>query len=109
VQIARTVADSPLMKTAIAGADPNWGRIVSAAGYAGVPLDPAGMSLRINGSVLFEKGAPAAFDPAAVSASIRENRETHVALTLTEGDAQARFWTSDLTAEYVRINADYHT
>jgi glutamate N-acetyltransferase/amino-acid N-acetyltransferase len=109
VQIARTVADSPLVKTAIAGADPNWGRIVSAAGYAGVPLDPAGMSLRINGSVLFEKGAPAAFDPAAVSASIRENRETHVALTLTEGDAQARFWTSDLTAEYVRINADYHT
>ena len=107
--IARTVAHSALVKTAIAGADPNWGRIVSAAGYAGVPFDPSGLSLSINGFLLFDRGSPAAFDAAAVSAAIRERFEAHVALSLREGQAAARFWTSDLTAEYVRINADYHT
>ncbi len=108
-QIAKTVADSPLVKTAIAGADPNWGRIVSAAGYAGVPFDPAGVDLQVNGFTLYKAGAPATFDSAQVSASIKQNRETHVSLTFHEGNAAVRFWTSDLTAEYVRLNADYHT
>ncbi len=108
-QIARTVADSPLVKTAVAGADPNWGRIVSAAGYAGVEFDPRGVHLRINGFLLYEAGAPVAFDAARVSASIREHRETHVSLGFSEGNASIRFWTTDLTAEYVRLNADYHT
>ncbi len=108
-QIARTVADSPLVKTAIAGADPNWGRIVSAAGYAGVPFDPRGVDLRINDFLLYQRGAPVEFDAATVSASIREHRDTDVVLHFSEGDAQVRFWTTDLTAEYVRLNADYHT
>jgi glutamate N-acetyltransferase/amino-acid N-acetyltransferase len=108
-QIARTIANSPLVKTAIAGADPNWGRIVSAAGYAGVPFDPAGVDLRINGHLLYQRGAPVDFDAAQVSASIREHRDTHVQLQLREGDAGVRFWTTDLTAEYIRLNADYHT
>jgi len=108
-QIAKTVANSPLVKTAIAGADPNWGRIVSAAGYAGVPFDPAGVTLRINGFLLYEGGTPVGFDARAVSESIRSHRDTLVELELREGEAGTRFWTSDLTAEYVRLNADYHT
>ncbi len=108
-QIAKTVADSPLVKTAVAGADPNWGRIVSAAGYAGVPFDPAGVDLTINGFALYRAGAPLEFDAAKVSASIRESRETKVVLSFREGKGAVRFWTSDLTAEYVRLNADYHT
>jgi glutamate N-acetyltransferase / amino-acid N-acetyltransferase len=108
-QIARTVADSPLVKTAVAGADPNWGRIVSAAGYAGIEFDPTGVNLRINDFLLYEHGAPVAFDEARVSASIRENRDTHVILGFGEGSSRIRFWTTDLTAEYVRLNADYRT
>ncbi len=108
-EIARTVADSPLVKTAVAGADPNWGRIVSAAGYAGIEFDPAGVDLRINDHPLYEQGRPVEFDAAKVSASIRDNRDTHVDLRFREGEASVRFWTTDLTAEYVRLNADYHT
>ena len=109
VTIAKTIADSPLVKTAIAGNDPNWGRIVSAAGYAGVAFDPAKVSLLINGMLLYEHGAPVDFDAAAVSKSIKADRDTGILLLLDEGTASARFWTTDLTAEYVRLNADYHT
>jgi glutamate N-acetyltransferase/amino-acid N-acetyltransferase len=108
-QIARTIANSPLVKTAIAGADPNWGRILSAAGYAGIEFDPAAVELAINGQALYRAGAPAEFDAAQVSASIRDSRDTHVVLRFSEGNAKVRFWTTDLTAEYVRLNADYHT
>jgi glutamate N-acetyltransferase/amino-acid N-acetyltransferase len=107
--LAKTVANSPLVKTAISGADPNWGRIVSAAGYAEVPFDPNGVSLRVNGFSLYEKGAPTEFDGHAVSRSIRDNRDTLIQLEFSEGTAFRRFWTTDLTAEYVRLNADYHT
>lgn len=107
--IAKTVAESALVKTAIAGGDPNWGRIVSAAGYAGVPFDPAKVSLRLNGFPLYERGAPVAFDELAVSNSIREHRDTSIELSFGEGSSKVRFWTTDLTAEYVRLNADYRT
>jgi glutamate N-acetyltransferase/amino-acid N-acetyltransferase len=108
-QIARTVADSPLVKTAIHGSDPNWGRIVSAAGYAGVPFDPTRLVLRLNGTLLFRDGAPVAFDADAVSASLGASREALIELDLASGPASVRFHSSDLTAEYVRLNADYHT
>lgn len=107
--IAKTVANSPLVKTAIHGADPNWGRIVSAAGYANVPFNPRGLTLHLNGVLLYRDGAPVEFDAAAVSKSIRDNRDTLVQLAFSEGAAGVRFWTADLTAEYVRLNADYHT
>jgi glutamate N-acetyltransferase/amino-acid N-acetyltransferase len=109
LDIAKTVANSPLVKTALHGADPNWGRIVSAAGYAGVPFDPNGVTLRLNGFLLYQKGAPVEFDGKAVSDSIRDHRDTLVQLEFGEGTAERRFWTADLTAEYVRLNADYHT
>lgn len=108
-KIAKTVAESPLVKTAIAGGDPNWGRIVSAVGYAGVPCDAGKICLDLNGFRLYENGAPIGFDEQTVSQSIRSQRETSVVLTLAEGSATARFWTTDLTAEYVRLNADYRT
>ncbi len=109
VRIAKTVADSPLVKTAIAGADPNWGRIVSAAGYADVPFDPENVALLINGLLVYEKGTPVPFDESTVSESISSQRDTLLVLLMGEGDCSARFWTTDLTAEYVRLNADYRT
>jgi glutamate N-acetyltransferase/amino-acid N-acetyltransferase len=108
-RIAKTIADSPLVKTAVAGADPNWGRIVSAAGYAGVPFNPSKVTLHLNGLLLYERGAPVSFDAAAASESIAASRDTSIVLLLEEGRESARFWTTDLTAEYVRLNADYHT
>ena len=108
-RIAKAIADSPLVKTAICGADPNWGRIVSAAGYAGVPLKEEDMSLVVNGFLLYKDGAPVVFDPKQVSSSLRDNRETTINLTLTHGSSFVRFWTCDLTKEYVELNADYTT
>jgi len=108
-RVARSIAESPLVKTAIHGADPNWGRIISAAGYAGVPLVDANMTLELNGFELYRDGAPLPFDAAAVSASLRENRQVRIDLKFNLGSAGIRFWTCDLTAEYVRLNADYTT
>jgi glutamate N-acetyltransferase/amino-acid N-acetyltransferase len=108
-RIAKEIGESPLVKTAIAGADPNWGRIVSAAGYAGVKLAERDISLKVNGTWLYRDGAPVDFDAAAVSQALRNNRDVSIELELTLGSAAVRFWTCDLTAEYVRLNADYTT
>jgi glutamate N-acetyltransferase/amino-acid N-acetyltransferase len=65
--------------------------------------------LKLNGALVFDQGAPARFDASAVSRSIREHRETHMELQFAEGNASVRFWTSDLTPEYVRFNSQYTT
>jgi glutamate N-acetyltransferase/amino-acid N-acetyltransferase len=109
VRIARAIADSPLVKTAIAGGDPNWGRIISAAGYAGVPFREEDLSLKVNGMPLYRAGAPTDFDAKSLSQGLRANRDVLIELDLTLGREAIRFWTSDLTAEYVRLNADYTT
>ena len=67
------------------------------------------MTLHVNGFLLYRGGTPIDFDGKAVSTSIRDQRDTHVELSFSEGSAGVRFWTTDLTAEYVRLNADYHT
>lgn len=108
-RIAKAVGESPLVKTAITGGDPNWGRIVSAVGYAGVKLEERDITLRLNGHLLYRAGAPVEFDPAEVSAGIKQNRRTQIELEFTLGAESLRFWTCDLTAEYVRLNADYTT
>ncbi len=108
-KIAKTVAEGPLVKTAIAGGDPNWGRIVSAVGYSGIAVEETEITLRLNGTLLYEAGTPLPFDAPAVSKFLKDNREVSIELTLSQGDAGIRFWTSDLTAEYVRLNADYTT
>ena len=107
-RIAQVVADSALVKTAIAGNDPNWGRIVSAVGYAGVDLREADVTLRLNGTLLFERGTPVSHDAAAVSRSMASG-DVQIELDFPLGDAAIRFWTSDLTSEYVRLNSEYTT
>lgn len=107
--IARCVAESALVKTAIHGADPNWGRIVSAAGYAGVPFQEKELSLAINGVSVYTNGSPVPFDDRALSESIRGRRPVDLRLTFQSGRESCRFWTCDLTADYVRLNADYTT
>jgi glutamate N-acetyltransferase / amino-acid N-acetyltransferase len=107
--IARAVADSPLVKTAIHGGDPNWGRIVSAAGYAGVPFEEEELSLWLNEVPVYQNGVPIPVDAAALSNSLKSQRDVHVRLVFKSGTEAIRFWTCDLTAEYIRLNADYTT
>lgn len=108
-RIAKTVAESALVKTAIFGADPNWGRIVSAAGYAGVPFEEVDLTLRLGDFLLYEKGKPLPFDASVVSAYIKDTREITMRLTFTLGSGKCTFYTCDLTYDYVRLNADYTT
>ena len=108
-QIAQTIANSNLVKAGVAGADPNWGRIISAVGYAGVEIDPDRVRVAINGFDLYQDGAPLPFDVAEVSSSIAGNAETSIVVAIGNGEASARFWTSDLTADYVRFNSEFHT
>jgi glutamate N-acetyltransferase/amino-acid N-acetyltransferase len=108
-RIARSIANSALVKTAIAGGDPNWGRIVSAAGYAGVEFDPLRVSLRLNGHLLYENGSPVSFQARTVSEAIHNQRETSIVLDVGEGPASRRHWTSDLTVDYVKFNSLYTT
>src|SRR5262249_9525022 len=107
--VARAVADSALVKTAIFGADPNWGRIVSAAGYSGVPFAEADLSLWLGETLLYKCGTPVPFDAAAVSAWMRTQRDLTMRLVFTLGFGQCTFYTCDLTPEYIRLNADYTT
>ena len=108
-QVAKTVANSALVKTAVFGADPNWGRIVSAAGYAGVEFEEKDLSLWLGGALLYERGTPQPFDAAEVSAYLKNTREIDMRLHFTLGSAGCTFWTCDLGHEYVRLNADYTT
>ena len=108
-QIARTIAASNLVKTAITGGDPNWGRIVSAAGYSEQPMDLSRTRLTINGHLLFDQGEPMAFDEASVSSAMKNQFETQIDLSIGHGPGTARHWTSDLTVQYVKFNSEYTT
>ncbi len=108
-RVAKTVAESALVKTALFGADPNWGRIVSAAGYAGVAFEERDLSLRVGDFLLYKAGTPQPLDAAAVSAYLKGNRDLSLRLEFTLGSASCTFWTCDLTYDYVRLNADYTT
>jgi glutamate N-acetyltransferase/amino-acid N-acetyltransferase len=108
-KVAKAVADSPLVKTALFGADPNWGRVVSAAGYAGVIFDESQLSLWLGETLLYQAGVPQAFDAAAVSAQMKAQRDLHLRLEFTLGEGRCTFWTCDLTYEYVKLNAEYTT
>ena len=107
-KIARSVADSPLVKTAINGCDPNWGRIVSAAGYAGVELDESKTNLYINDILIFAKGMPTQCDLNKLGTSMKGSDIT-IRLELGLGNCSDTVWTCDLSHEYVTINAEYHT
>ncbi len=111
--IARTIATSPLVKTALAGGDPNWGRVLAAAGRAGPTLDPARLALWIGAGQnadlqLVAGGEPLPHDPAQAAANFAAP-EVAIRLDLGLGEAAATAWTCDLTHGYVTINAEYHT
>jgi glutamate N-acetyltransferase/amino-acid N-acetyltransferase len=108
-RVAKAVADSPLVKTAIFGGDPNWGRIVSAAGYAGVPFDEDQLSLWLGNLLLYEAGTPQPFDADSAAAYLKNNRDIHLWLRFSLGEGRCTFWTCDLGYEYVRLNAEYTT
>ena len=105
---ARTVTASNLVKTAMHGADPNWGRILAAAGRSGARVDETTASVRLAGVAVYESGGPCPVDGAALRALL-ERAEIVVDLDLGLGDGTASAWGSDLSADYVRINADYTT
>ena len=107
-RIARSIADSPLVKTAINGCDPNWGRIVSAAGYAGVEMDESKTNLCINEILIFANGMPTRCDLNKLSESMKST-DINIRLELGLGSCADTVWTCDLSHEYVTINAEYHT
>jgi glutamate N-acetyltransferase / amino-acid N-acetyltransferase len=109
VRVARTVADSALVKTAIYGADPNWGRIVSAAGYSGIAFEEKDLSLWLGDMALYRDGAPLPFDAPTASAYLKNHRDVTLRLRFALGSGRCTFWTCDLTPEYVHLNADYTT
>lgn len=106
--MARAIANSPLVKCAMNGNDPNWGRIVSAAGLAGATFNPDKATLTLQGTTVFKNGQPVPFDAAAVSSALKAE-EVKVDLACSQGKSQATVWTCDLSKDYVTINADYHT
>jgi glutamate N-acetyltransferase / amino-acid N-acetyltransferase len=107
-RIGQTIATSPLVKTAFAGGDPNWGRIFAAAGRSGVKFDPGRVDIHMAGIPVLRRGQPLPFNERAASHHLLAEN-VHILLDLHAGRASARYWTCDFTAEYVRINASYRT
>jgi glutamate N-acetyltransferase/amino-acid N-acetyltransferase len=109
VKVARAIANSPLVKTAIGGTDPNWGRILSAAGNSGVEFDPSQVDIYIQGVLVCSGGVAAEYDETAVKHKLAD----HEILIRVEfkgaGPGETRFWTCDFTDGYVRINGSYRT
>ncbi|MBE7549497.1 MAG: bifunctional glutamate N-acetyltransferase/amino-acid acetyltransferase ArgJ [Anaerolineales bacterium] len=106
---AKTIATSPLMKTALFGNDPNWGRALAAIGRSGARVDPAQVSLRLGDFQLVAQGEPLPFDMIAAHHWLAETDEVKLVADLGVGQAEATVWTCDLSYKYVEINAEYHT
>lgn len=107
-QVARTIAGSPLVKTALAGADPNWGRILAAAGRSGVVFDPARVAIHMAGRLVCRGGCEHRFNERAAHRRLLK-KQVPIQVDLKHGRGKARIWTCDFTADYVRINASYRT
>ncbi len=105
---ARAVANSLLVKTAIFGQDPNWGRVISAVGASGVALHPDRIAIRFADIAVAQNGAAIDFDHAAMKAALQQP-EVSITVTLAAGNASAAVYTCDLTYDYIKINAEYHT
>jgi glutamate N-acetyltransferase / amino-acid N-acetyltransferase len=109
LRVARSIAHSPLVKTAWAGCDPNWGRILAAIGYAGVAIDPARIDISFGELEICRAGCLSPhFDETATHNYLKQ-RDLTIHIDLGLGTGKCRFWTTDLTEEYVRINSDYST
>jgi glutamate N-acetyltransferase/amino-acid N-acetyltransferase len=110
LRVAYTIAESPLVKTALAASDPNWGRILAAIGRAGVAeLDVNLVQLRLNGLLIAEQGARAFSYSEEAGQQAMAPEDIEIQVTLNRGQAAETVWTTDLTYEYVRINAEYRT
>src|SRR6202162_1093987 len=107
-RIAETIATSPLVKTAFAGGDPNWGRIFAAAGRSGINFDPSLVDIQMAGIPVLRRGQPLNFNERAASNRLL-GKHVPIIVNMRAGGAVARYWTCDFTAEYVRINASYRT
>jgi len=107
-RIAETIATSPLVKTAFAGGDPNWGRVFAAAGRSGINFNPALVDIDMAGIAVLRRGKPLQFNERAASNRLLA-KHVSIIVNLHAGSAVARYWTCDFTAEYVRINASYRT
>jgi glutamate N-acetyltransferase / amino-acid N-acetyltransferase len=108
-RMARSIANSPLVKTAIAGSDPNWGRVLSAAGNAGVKFDPSKTDIHMQGVAVCKSGLAAPFSEQELKKKLdAADCEIRLAIRGT-GKGEAKFWTCDLTEGYIRINASYRT
>ena len=107
-RVARAIANSPLVKTALAGSDPNWGRIICAAGYSGAKFDPSKIDVSVNHTPLCQKGLDAGFDESTVRAEL-DQKEIVLYVDLHAGKATARMWTCDFTRGYIDINASYRS
>jgi len=108
-RMARTIAESPLVKTAFHGADPNWGRIIAAAGRSGVVFDPAAVDLFIGDVPIVKQGTLVSDDWETAAHKVMLKGEFSIALDLKVGEAEAEILTTDLSEEYVTINADYRS
>jgi glutamate N-acetyltransferase/amino-acid N-acetyltransferase len=109
LKVAKAIAHSPLVKTAWAGCDPNWGRLLSATGASGVAIDPAKINVWFGDlEICRDGGRSPRFDEAAAHQYLTQ-REFRIRMTLGVGSGSCRFWTTDLTTEYIHINADYST
>ncbi len=108
-RLGRSIANSPLVKTAIAGADPNWGRIICAAGYSGVAFDPLKVDIYFQGQLVCKSGLAADFDEDALKAKL-DVPEVDIRFVIKgAGKGTSRFWTCDFTEGYIRINGSYRT
>ena len=107
-KVARAVANSPLVKTALFGEDPNWGRIVCAIGYSGVPVDPDKIDIFFGDIQAVKQGAPSGVSDEECASRLKE-REIVLTIGLNQGGCECSFWTCDFSYDYVRINAEYHT
>jgi glutamate N-acetyltransferase/amino-acid N-acetyltransferase len=109
-QVARTIAHSPLVKTALFASDPNWGRLLMAIGRAGVEhLNTSVISIHINGVLIAEEGARATSYTEAAGQAAMADRDLLIEVGLNQGSAASSLWTTDLSYDYVKINADYRT
>jgi glutamate N-acetyltransferase/amino-acid N-acetyltransferase len=109
LKAAKAIAHSPLVKTAWAGNDPNWGRLMAAVGYSGAEIDPEKIDIWFGEQRICRNGGRAEeFDEAAAHAYLQQ-AEFSITIQLNQGEGKCVFWTTDLTAEYVHINADYST
>lgn len=108
-KIGRAIANSPLVKTAIAGSDPNWGRILAAAGYSGADFDPEKVDIYLQGKRVCKKGLAAPMDEAAMAKALN-SKDVLIDFRIDgKGKGQAEFWTCDLTEGYIEINGSYRT